>query len=81
MFTDDPHLFVADTVHPHILIWNILPTENSTSADFVLGQPDFASRVPYATRDDLFMPTDVCFDDVTFGFPGTSSAPAGWTFP
>jgi hypothetical protein len=38
-------LFVADSGHSRILIWNSLPTRNFQPADLVLGQPDFNTAI------------------------------------
>lgn len=38
---EDDTLWVADTGHHRLLGWKTLPTEDNTSADFVIGQPDF----------------------------------------
>lgn len=37
-------LFVCDTGHHRLLIWNTVPAEGGTPADIVIGQPDFASE-------------------------------------
>ncbi len=34
-------LFVADTGHHRLMIWNALPTEDHAPADALIGQPDF----------------------------------------
>ncbi|MCM8764616.1 MAG: hypothetical protein NC830_04565 [Candidatus Omnitrophica bacterium] len=44
--TDGKQLFVADTENNRILVWNEIPTQNQTPADFVLGQPDFDKTEP-----------------------------------
>jgi hypothetical protein len=44
--TDGKSLFVADTGNNRILVWNEIPTENQTPADFVLGQPNFDTVDP-----------------------------------
>lgn len=41
---DHGPLFVADTGHHRLLIWNERPARDETPADFVIGQPDFASE-------------------------------------
>lgn len=38
-------LFVADSGHSRILIWNNIPTQNFQPADIVLGQPDFNTAI------------------------------------
>ncbi|MFN0105289.1 MAG: hypothetical protein ACKV2U_24780 [Bryobacteraceae bacterium] len=38
-------LFVADSGHSRVLIWNSIPTRNFQPADIVLGQPDFNTNV------------------------------------
>jgi len=37
-------LFVCDTGHHRLLIWNSAPGRSGTPADIVIGQPDFASE-------------------------------------
>jgi len=44
--TDGISLFVSDKGNNRILVWNKIPTENQTPADFVLGQPDFDTTEP-----------------------------------
>jgi uncharacterized protein (TIGR03437 family) len=39
--TDGQILAVADTDNNRVLIWRTIPSSNGTSADIVLGQPDF----------------------------------------
>lgn len=43
VMADGTKLYVADTSNNRILIWNAIPTLTQTSADVVIGQPDFAS--------------------------------------
>jgi hypothetical protein len=38
-------LFVADSGHNRVLIWNNFPTSNTSAADVVIGQPDFNTVV------------------------------------
>lgn len=60
-----PHgpLFVADTGHHRLLVWNSLPDGDHTGADALIGQPDFgregrnAKRTPDAAT--LNVPTGV----------------------
>lgn len=40
----DGRLFVADTGNRRMLVWDTIPTRNSTPADLVLGQTDFTTR-------------------------------------
>ena len=37
-------LFICDTGHHRLLAWKTAPTEDQSSADLVIGQPDFASE-------------------------------------
>jgi len=41
---DDDTMVVADTANNRILVWDTVPTQSTTPADRVLGQPDFASN-------------------------------------
>lgn len=43
--SDGQRLFVADTGHHRVLIWNRLPKDGKTPPDVVLGQRDFASML------------------------------------
>jgi hypothetical protein len=43
-------LFVADTGHHRVLVWRDVPRADFTPANFVLGQPDFASEGRNAKR-------------------------------
>jgi len=38
-------LFVADSGHSRVLIWNSIPTRSFQPADIVLGQPDFSTSI------------------------------------
>ena len=38
-------LFVADSGHSRVLIWNSIPTRSFQPADIVLGQPDFNTNI------------------------------------
>jgi hypothetical protein len=38
-------LFVSDSGHSRVLIWNSFPTKNAQAADVVLGQPDFNTNI------------------------------------
>jgi uncharacterized protein (DUF427 family) len=64
--TDGTRLFVADSDHHRVLVWNSIPTRNGQPADVVLGAPDFESSVyarrPSINQDRLFIPVDVAFD-------------------
>lgn len=40
----DGRLFVADTGHHRLLIWNERPTQDGAAADLVIGQPNFTSE-------------------------------------
>lgn len=63
-------LFVADTNHNRVLIWNSFPTSNYQAADVVIGQPDFnsdaeldPSRISLEAKDNnLVNPVSVTSD-------------------
>ncbi len=59
-------LFVADTLHNRVLIWDSVPATSGAPADLVLGQPDFtscqANRNGAATLATLFEPAGVWSD-------------------
>jgi hypothetical protein len=42
-------LFVSDTYNNRVLVWDVVPTENEASADFVLGQGDFDCTIENST--------------------------------
>jgi sugar lactone lactonase YvrE len=44
IFSDGTKLFVADTSNHRIMAWNTIPTTNGQAADFLIGQPTFASN-------------------------------------
>ena len=39
--TDGKRLYVTDSLHRRVLVWNNIPTQNGQPADLVLGQPSF----------------------------------------
>jgi uncharacterized protein (TIGR03437 family) len=43
VWIQDGRLYVADTLHNRVLIWNSIPTQNNQPADVVLGQPNFTT--------------------------------------
>ncbi|MBI4358319.1 MAG: NHL repeat-containing protein, partial [Candidatus Omnitrophica bacterium] len=43
IFSDGKRMILSDSGNHRTLIWNTIPTRNFTSADIVLGQPDFIS--------------------------------------
>ncbi len=45
VWSDGTKLIIADSSNNRVLIWNTFPTDNHTSADIVLGQQDFTSKV------------------------------------
>jgi len=59
--TDGRHLILADRFNNRILIWNVLPKEN-TAPDIVLGQKDFTSNNPGKSLDKLNWPVAVATD-------------------
>ena len=56
--TDNTRLLLADTRNNRILIWNSLPTAN-TSPDLVLGQGDLSSNTPGDDMGELNWPAGV----------------------
>lgn len=52
LFQDDV-LYIADTGNNRVLVFYTVPNTNGSPADDVLGQPDFTSRSPATTFDDL----------------------------
>jgi len=60
--TDGKSLFVTDQGNNRILIWNELPTENQTPADFVLGQSDFNTTDAGAEANRLAFPVGISTD-------------------
>ena len=52
-FSDGTRLFIADKTNNRVLIYNKIPTSNNASADVVIGQPNFNSRLSNnGTGDD-----------------------------
>jgi sugar lactone lactonase YvrE len=64
--TDGTHLFIVDSDHNRVMVWNSIPTQICQPADLVLGAPDLEhimySRRPSINQDRLFTPVDVAFD-------------------
>ena len=60
----DGSLWIADTGHHRLLGWDRCPTSDNAPADYVIGQPDFASEGRNAGGDagaaTLNVPTGVC---------------------
>ena len=56
---EDGPLFVCDTGHHRLLVWNRAPQRDGTPADFVIGQGDFFSE----GRGFLAVPTGVAAND------------------
>ncbi len=50
LFVGD-RLYVADTGHHRILVWDRVPAEDGAPADRVIGQPDFTSGRPKASGE------------------------------
>lgn len=60
--SDGTYLLVADKLNHRILGWETLPTGNQKAADFVIGQPNFTSKVTNGgglSALSLFEPTGV----------------------
>lgn len=63
-------LFVADSGHSRVLIWNNFPTSNGQAADIVIGQPDFNTFIELdlarttidPKQDNLLNPVSVTSD-------------------
>ncbi|UCD55255.1 MAG: hypothetical protein JSV93_00215, partial [Candidatus Omnitrophota bacterium] len=49
IFSDGKRLFIVDTDNNRVLIYNSIPTSNNASADVVVGQADFTSRLENQT--------------------------------
>lgn len=60
--TDGKKLFVSDRDNNRVLIWNEIPTENQTSPDIVLGQPDFETYKEGSKLNELFHPVQISTD-------------------
>ena len=59
------HLTVSDSSNHRILLWNIVPTSDGTSADLVIGQTNITSRLAHAAHvgaDGLTNPGGVRID-------------------
>lgn len=60
-------LFVCDTGHHRLMIWNSVPERDATPANFLIGQPDFISEGRNAKGDPgpatLNVPTGVAAQD------------------
>lgn len=66
-FYDGTRLFVADSGHNRILVWNALPQSAGTAPDVVLGQADLVSSSPNAGgvgARSLSAPTSVFSDGI-----------------
>ncbi len=46
-------MFVVDRYNNRVLIWNTIPTNGTTPADIVLGQPDLTTRYANNTPDNI----------------------------
>lgn len=57
-------LLVSDYGNNRVLVWNSIPTNNGTAADFAIGQPDLTTvAAPIATAaDTLNQPGDIAVD-------------------
>lgn len=51
VYSDGIKLFVADTNHHRVLVWNTVPTSNGTPADIVIGQTSFTACAVNQTGD------------------------------
>lgn len=69
VFYDGTNLFISDTGNHRVLIYNALPVDNNTSADFVVGQADMisglANRGAAASSSTLSSPSGVYSDGVS----------------
>lgn len=61
--TDGKSLFVSDSRNNRILVWNQIPTENQTPADFVLGQDDFETTTSGGELNKLNYPAQLSADE------------------
>ncbi|MCW2921362.1 MAG: putative haloacid dehalogenase-like hydrolase family protein [Thermoleophilia bacterium] len=64
VWTDGTKLLVADTENDRVLVWLTLPTTDTDSPDYVLGQPNFTSSSGAATQTGVDKPTDVTSDGI-----------------
>jgi sugar lactone lactonase YvrE len=55
-------LWVADTVHHRVLMFEAASTRTNWIADKIFGQPDFATITPGTARGKMKSPYDVCVD-------------------
>lgn len=53
VFSDGSHLWICDTGNRRILFYNQIPNENFTSADAVVGKPNFTER-DYENHDPIW---------------------------
>ena len=60
--SDGNVLAVADTNHNRVLIWNSIPTNNSTPPNVVVGQPDFTTVSPGTSNTKMRGPQGVWID-------------------
>lgn len=56
VWSDGIRLYVADSGHHRILIWNSLPTSNGEAADVVVGQSSFTTAASGLSATALFDP-------------------------
>jgi uncharacterized protein (TIGR03437 family) len=60
--SDGNVLAVADTNHNRVLIWQSVPTNNSTPPNVVVGQPDFTTTTPGTSAQKMRGPQGVWID-------------------
>lgn len=56
-------LFVADTGHRRVLVFDVVSITNGENAINVLGQPDFVTSSAAMTQNGFTMPTGICYDN------------------
>ncbi len=60
VYTEDGRLYVMDSNHHRILIWETIPTKNNTPPDYVLAKLDMRDTTPVTTAGNtLLFPTQV----------------------
>ncbi len=61
-FIYNDSLFVGDVGNNRVLVWSKFPESEMDGPDIVIGQEDFQSNYPSATKNGLFMPSFISFD-------------------
>lgn len=61
--TNGAAFFAPDNFNNRVLVWNAIPNNGNTSANFALGQTDLTSRTSGTTATSLFAPTSAQIAD------------------